>query len=99
MSVNGSGQIYISDEYIQWVYRMDDITGTNLVVFGGPNFTRNPFSLFVDSGGTFYTGDYDAPTAPITRSDPNGQTSAPRADFSNPKESSCRCLQRAASRR
>jgi len=73
VSVNGLGQIYISDEYIQWVYRMDDITGTNLVVFGGPNFTRNPFSLFVDSGGTFYTGDYDAPTAPITRSDPNGQ--------------------------
>jgi hypothetical protein len=27
----------------------------------------------VDSGGTFYTGDYDSPNAPITRTDTNGQ--------------------------
>jgi hypothetical protein len=73
VGVDALGKIYVSDEYTQYVIRMDDITGTNAVVFGGPSFTRNPFSLFVDSGGTFYTGDYDAPTAPVTRNDTNGQ--------------------------
>jgi Abnormal spindle-like microcephaly-assoc'd, ASPM-SPD-2-Hydin/NHL repeat len=73
VGVDGLGKIYITDLYYQYVYRMDDITGTNTVVYGGPNFTRNPYALFVDSGGTFYTGDYDAPTDPITRTDTNGQ--------------------------
>jgi hypothetical protein len=82
VGVDGSGKIYIVDQYYQYVYRMDDITGTNTVVYGGPNFTRNPYALFVDSGGTFYTGDYDAPTAPITRTDTNGQGFA-TTDFGN----------------
>jgi len=73
VGVDALGKIYIADQYYQYVYRMDDITGTNTVVYGGPSYTRNPFCLFVDSGGTFYTGDYDAPTDPITRTDTDGQ--------------------------
>ena len=73
VGVDGLGKIYISDVYTQYVIRMDDITGKNVVVLGGPNFTRIPYALFVDSGGTFYTGDYDSPLNPITRTDTNGQ--------------------------
>ena len=72
VGVDALGRIYVSDQYSQYVYRLYNITDTSAFILGGPNVTRLPFGMFVDSGGTFYTGDYDSPTAPVTRLDGDG---------------------------
>ena len=62
VATDAKGRIYITDGALGQVFRIDDITGTNLVTLGtrgsGVGQFLNPTGIVVDKAGKIYINDY-----------------------------------------
>ena len=71
IGLDSLARIFVSD-LRGYVFRMDDMSGTNFAASGGGTL-GSPYALFVDTSGAVYTGDYLGPQALSRQDDMTGQ--------------------------